>query len=147
MYSERTTGKGCTTLGMVLAALVFLGIGVWWMESRFGAIFAMAVVGSLLGAVLVIAGNLLGLANSRSTLEAAARFNESLALTEQHRQMTHREYAKGEAAAQKADAQLRVLDAKRVDQLAQQRAKLLVDLERQPPAPAPAPLWDTEAET
>ena len=50
MYSERTAGKGCAPMIIVLAALVFVGVGVWWMESRFGPTFAMAVVGSLLGA-------------------------------------------------------------------------------------------------
>jgi hypothetical protein len=79
----------------------------------------------------------LGLANNRSTLDAAAGFNEALTTTEKHRQMTWREQARGDAASQKVDAQLRVLDAKRVDQLAQQRAGLLVDLERQKQAPAP----------
>ncbi len=116
---------------IVFSALVFIGVGVWWMESRFGSTFAIAVVGSLLGAVLVIVGNLLGLANSRSTLDAAARFNESLAMTEKHRQMTYKEQAKGDSAMQRAHAQLTVMDARRVDQLAQQRANLLVDNNKQ----------------
>jgi len=136
MYSERVRGNGCAPIIITVTIALVLGVGVWWMESRFGPTFAMAVVGSLIGALLVIAGNMLSLANSRSTLDAAARFNESLAMTEKHRQLTHREYARGEAANQKAEAQLRVLDAKRIDQLAQQRAGLLVDLERQKQAPA-----------
>jgi hypothetical protein len=143
MYSERTSGKGCTTLVLVLAGLSVGVLGMWWMESRFGAVFAMAVLGSLLGALLVIAGTLLGLANSRSTLDAAARFNEALAMTEKHRQLTYREQARGDAATQKAEATLRVLNAKRVDQLAQQRANLLVDLERQKQTPnKQLPQWD-----
>jgi len=128
MYSERTNRGGGL---VIIAILIFVGIGVWWMQANFGPVFAMAVVGSIIGAVLVIVGNLLSLANSRSTLDAAARFNEALAMTEKHRQMTYKEQARGDAALQKAQAQLTVLDAKRVDSLAQQRANLLMDLERQ----------------
>ncbi len=131
MYSERNSGKSCTVVIIVVAVLAFVCIGVWWMESRFGPIFAMAVVGSLLGAILVVVGNMLGLANSRSTLDAAARFNEAMAQTERHRQLTYREQARGDVALQKAHAQLTVLDAKRINGLAQQRARLLIDLERQ----------------
>jgi hypothetical protein len=145
MYPERVRGNGCAPMVITITVALVLGVGVWWMESRFGPIFAMAVVGSLIGAVLVIAGNLLGLANSRSTLDAAARFNEALAMTEKHRQMTYREQARGGAAWDRANAQLAVLDGKRVDQLAQQRAGLLVDLERQRQAPqSQRPKWNDE---
>lgn len=130
---------------VILSILVFVGVGVWWMESRFGPIFAMAVVGSIMGAILVIVGNMLSLANSRSTLDAAARFNESLAMTEKHRQMTIREHARGSAAWDRANAQLAVMDAKRVDQLAQQRAGLLVELERKRNEQArQIPQWATD---
>ncbi len=114
---------------IVIAILGFVLVAMWWMESRFGATFAMAVVGALVGAGLVIAGLLVGLANTRSTLSNAADFNRSLALTERARQGTYREGARGEREAFNARAKLDMIDARRVDQMAQQRARLLIDLE------------------
>lgn len=136
MYSERRRSGG----GFVIVAiLIFVGVAVWWLESRFGADVAIMVIGGLFGVICFAAGGLLIHASNRSALETAARFNESLAITEKHRQMTMREHARGDAAWDKAHAQLAVMDAKRIDQIAQQRAGLLVDLERQQQK---RPQWD-----
>ena len=132
MYNEsQPKGRNWPLAIIVLAVLFFVGLAMWWMESRFGSSFAMAVVGSLVGALLVVIGLLVGLANTRSTLENAADFNRSLAMTERSRQGTYKEGARLERDAFNARARLELVDVRRVDQLAQQRAKLLIDLDRE----------------
>lgn len=127
---------------ITLTIAVFLVGAVWWLESRFSPTVAIMVIGGLFGVICFAAGGLLMHASSRSTLDIAARFNEALAMTEKHRQMTYHEQARGDAAMQRANAQLTVLDAKRVDKLAQERANVLVDLERQ--RRSAAPKWEND---
>ena len=72
---------------IILAVLGFVGLAIWWMESRFSAVFAMAVTGSLVGALLISWGVLLNQANTKTTLGNAASFNRDLAMTEKARQL------------------------------------------------------------
>lgn len=123
---ETRTGRRDWPLAIiVLAALGFIVLSMWWMSENFGAMFAMAVAGSLVGALLVSWGVVMNHASTKGTLENAADFNRSLALTEKARQMTYREGAKGEREAFNARAKLVTIDEKRIDQIAQQRARLL----------------------
>lgn len=115
---------------VIVAVLAFIVAAVWWLESRFGANVAMMVLGGTLGIICFAAGGLLVAAVQKATLNAATDFNHDIAGTERYRQMTGREYARSEREAFSARAKLEVIDAKRIDQLAQQRAGLLVDLER-----------------
>lgn len=144
MYQERRSSGGMAGI-VVIAVLIFIGVAMWWLESRFGATAALMVIGSLVGATLVIIGFVLHMASTRNTLGSAVDFNRALAETERARQLTQREVAKGDNHWHKANAQLSVLDAKRIDQLAQQRAGLLVDQQRQQQHPQAA-AWDWEAE-
>ncbi len=143
MYQERRS-SGMAGI-VVIAVLIFVGVAMWWLESRFGATAALTIVGSLVGALLVIAGFMLNLASTRSTLNAASEFNRGLAEVEKYRQMTERERARGDSAWHKANAQITVMNEKRVHQLADQRARMLVDQQRQPQQPQAAE-WDWEAE-
>ena len=117
---------------LALAAMAFVAVAVWWMQSNFGPTFAMAVVGSLLGAVIVIVGVMLGLAANKASLKAAADFHRETMKTEQARMGVLKEQQKAETERAKieriysdARTKLDYLDAKRIDKLAQQRAKLL----------------------
>ena len=103
------------------------------------------VIGSLVGAGLVIIGFVLNMASTKYTLNSAAEFNRGLAETEKYRQLTQREVARGDSHWHKANAQISVLDAKRVDQMAQQRAGLLVDQQRQAQQPSDD-FWDDKAD-
>lgn len=114
---------------IVVSIFAFIGVGVWWLESRFDSTVAVIVVGGIFGVICLVIGYLLSLANTKSTLAAAADFNHDLASVEKYRQQAFRDLMR-------ADNQIRVLDARRVDQIAQQRAGLLVDLERQKNQPA-----------
>jgi hypothetical protein len=128
MYQESRRGFGGL---VVVCVLVFIGLAVWWLESRFGANVALMVLGGALGVICFTAGALLISANTKAVLGNAAQFNHDLANTERYRQMSGREYARGEREAFSARAKLDLLDAKRIDAIAQQRAGLLVDVERQ----------------
>lgn len=141
MYQERSSGgRGL----VVVAVLIFVGVAMWWLESRFNATVAIMVIGSLVGAALVIIGFVLNMASTKYTLNSAAEFNRGLAETEKYRQLTQREVARGDSHWHKANAQISVLDAKRIDSLAQQRAGLLVDQQRQAQPPSDD-FWGDEA--
>jgi len=128
VYQERTNRGG----GLVIVAvLIFIGIGVWWLESRFGTTMTGYVLLGLGIAGAIVIGWILALATMKTTLTSQTQFSRDDAMIDRYRQMTYREHARADTAWHKANAQLTVMDAKRVDQLAQQRANLLMDLERQ----------------
>ena len=129
MQSERQTNWGPVWLtGIVLG---FITLAVWWLQREFGASMAIVAVGAVLGVVCIIVGWLLSLATQRTTLQSAGQFNAGLAGTEKARQATYREGARLEREVYTHEARMIEMDAKRVDQIAQQRAKLLTDVERQ----------------
>ena len=127
-YERRTNWAPVWLVGIVLA---FVCLAVWWLQEQFGATMAIIAVGAALGVVCLIVGWVLSLATQRSTLNAAGQFNADLASTEKARQATYREGVRYEREAFNHRARLEELDARRVDQLAQQRAKLLTDVQRQ----------------
>lgn len=115
----------------LVAILGFIALGVSWLQDGIGIDKTIIVIGALVGVLIFAGGGIFAYSIQRITLDAIARFNGSDAQIDRYRQSTFREIARGETAERRADATLRVLDAKRVDQIAQQRAGLLVDLERQ----------------
>lgn len=124
-------GNNNSTPITIIAVLGFICLAVWWIESRFGTSTTGYV---LLGLGLVTAlavGWVLSLATMKATLGAQTEFNRQDAQTDRYRMMSYKENARGEAYERKAQAQISVLEARRVEQLAQQRAKLLTDVERQ----------------
>ena len=135
-----------------LVAMVFVAVAVWWMQTNFGATFAMAVVGSLLGAVLIITGVMLGLASNRASLSAAADFHRETMRTEQARMGVLKEQQKAETERAKieriysdARTKMDMLDAKRIDKIAQQRAKLLTKDEKKENVPTWGVDYDMES--
>ena len=131
--------SGTTDFLKILAVFAFVGVAVWWLESRFDALVAVLVVGTIVGAVFFAAGAFLSHAISRSTMQNLTKFADSDAQTDRYRMQSFKSLAQGDAAMQRAAAQLTVLDAKRVDALAQQRARAIAAEQRQ--LPAPADLW------
>lgn len=130
---------------IVLAVLGFIVLAMWWMSEHFGATFAMAVAGSLVGAGIISFGVMLNQKNTQVTLGNAADFNRSLMMTEKARQSTYRVGAQLDRDAFNQRARLELVDAKRVDQLAQQRAQLLLrDGQQQQQAQPPAWLFEDD---
>ena len=109
----------------ILTAVIFVGVAVWWLESRFDALVAVMVIGTLVGALFFTGGALLSHMIAKSTMSSITQFAQRDAQTDRYRQQSFKALAQGESAMQRAAAQLTVLDARRVDGLAQQRAKML----------------------
>ncbi len=144
MYNERrnTSGRGI----VIIVILVFVGIAVKWLSDQYGAVMTGYVLLGLGFAAMIGLGWVLALATMKTTLNSQSDFNHSSAEVERYRQMTTRAIARGDTHWHKANAQISVLNAKRVDQLAQQRAGMLVDHQRQAQQPIEQDFWDDEAD-
>jgi len=110
---------------IIVSILIFVGVAVWWLESRFDAMTAVLVIGTLVGAFFFTGGAMLSHMIAKSTLNNITAFAQRDAQTDRYRMATFKEQARGQSALDRAAAQLTVLDAKRIDSLAQQRAKML----------------------
>lgn len=115
----------------MVAVMFFTGLAVWWLQGAIGRDYTVLVIFALVGVILFAAGALFAHMNQKQTLDALTRFNHDDARIDAARMGTYRALATGDAAMSRAAAQLTVLDAKRVDRLADQRAKLLTDTERE----------------
>lgn len=125
------SGNSYSTPVTVLVVLGFVCLAVKWISDNFGVNTTGYVLLGLGIAGAVVLGFALNMANSKSILHYIAQFNRDDAQTDRYRQQSFKALASGEAAERKANAQMQVLDARRIDQLANQRAKLLTDVERQ----------------
>ena len=128
MYGNGNSGLwGVLKLAMVLG---FIIVAVRWLQGGIGQEYATLAIFALIG-VLIFGGGLLAAhIIQKQTLAAVTSFAQKDAQTDRYRQQSFTALARGDAAMQKAAAQLTVLDARRVDQLAQGRTKLLVDNQR-----------------
>lgn len=114
-----------------LGGIGFICLAVWWIEDRFGTTQTGYVLVGLGIAIAIVVGFVLNMVSSKNILSNLAEFNRQDAQIDRYRMLAHKEFARGEAAQQRADAQLRVIDARRIAQQANQQAKALVDVERQ----------------
>jgi hypothetical protein len=132
----------------LLTVLGFIVLAVWWLVGAIGTDYTVLVIFALVGVLLFAGGALFAHMNQRQTLDAITKFNANDARIDAARMQTFKAMAGGDAAMRKAAAQLTVLDAKRVNQIATQQAKLLTDTERakweaqQQPAKNDVWAWD-----
>lgn len=115
----------------ILVILGFVILSVWWLQGAIGQNYTVLVIFALIGVFLFAAGALFAHMNQKQTLGAITQFNRDDAQIDRYRQQSFKAMASGQSAMQRAAAQLTVLDARRIDRLAGQQAKLLVDTERQ----------------
>lgn len=135
-------GASAWPLVIVLALLFsFVGMGMWWMESRFGSAAAIIAAGVVLGVGAFAGGAILNQRNTRATLEAAADFTDSLSRTETARQGVARSYALMERDAAKAQLMERAYSMKQVEQLATQRARAMLGDSKQQQWQPRMPAW------
>ncbi len=134
-----------------LLALGFICLAVWWLQGAIGKDYTLLVIFALVGVILFAGGALFAHMNQRQTLDAITKFNANDARIDAARMQTFKVMSQGESAMQRAAAQLTVLDAKRVNQIASQQAKLLTDTERakwearqRQPMQADAWTWDDD---
>lgn len=122
--------NGTTDFLKLLSVLVFIGIAVWWLNGAIGQNYTVLVIFALVGVILFAGGALFAHMNQKQTLDAITKFNANDAQIDKYRMASFKAMAQGESAMQKAAAQLTVIDAKRVNSIATQQAKLLTDTER-----------------
>ena len=116
-----------------LKMVTIIGAIFWavsWIAGIVGGEVTLIVVGAIVLVIVFAAGALFMHMNQKMTLDAFNKANANDAQIDRYRMQSFKAMASGESAMQRAAAQLTLLDAKRVDRLAQQQAKLLTDAER-----------------
>ena len=137
-------------LGLLLLVVFgFVGVGVWWIESRFGSNMAAGVLIALLALITASGAALLTYTIMAMTQQNSSDMIASVSDSFRARAQVDRGYAAVDANRSKME----LIDYQQVVKLADQRAGLLVDLERErarmeaAPAVQPdvAPAWLTDA--
>lgn len=123
--------KAALSLAAFLAVLfAFLAVPVWWLESRFGSISAIATVGGFIGVMVFAGGALLASRIQHNANQHTADIIASVEETRGRYAMVQREYARQDREQLAAYAKFQTIDVQRVNQLATQQARLLMDTER-----------------
>ena len=124
--------KAALALAVFLAVLfAFLAIPVWWLESRFGSISAIATVGGFIGVAVFAGGAWLAMRIQSHTLNTGADFVDAINRTHQSQAGVWREYARGDGAQQQAQAKISVIDYQAQLQQQRQIQNLLTDARQQ----------------
>jgi energy-coupling factor transporter transmembrane protein EcfT len=103
----------------------FLAVPVWWLESRFGSISAIATVGGFIGVMVFAGGAWLAMRIQSHTLNTGADFVDAINHTQQAQVNVWREYARGENAQQIAQSKIAVIDYQYQLQQQQQAQRML----------------------
>ncbi len=134
MNSEQAGAIKHTMTSITIIVLVIVGaivLGGWWLQQNFGPIATISIVGGVFAAGFMALGILLNQRNTRHTMETLVAHHESIAGTRRADAAVERERARFEREQFAHYARLQTVDAQRVNQLADKRAGLLVDLERE----------------
>ncbi len=109
-------------------AIFGVGLGVWWLEDRFGSEVALAGLVLVFVVACLVLGWLLSIASSRQVLHAVTRFNERDAMTDRYRQQTAQYLLEGDHLSQQA----LVIRERRLDrQLATQQMQQRWEIEQE----------------
>lgn len=142
--------SGTTDFLKLASILSFIVLSVWWLQGAIGTHYTVLIIFALVGVALFAGGALMAAAVQKATLNSVTQFNRDDAQVDKYRMQSFKVMSQGESAMKRAAAQLTVIDAKRVSQLAQQQAKLLTDTERQRWELAQRdqrePVWGVDAE-
>ncbi len=135
------------TVTIVVIALGFIGLSGWWLETRFGPDMTVAVLLGITHLLAFAGGAVLSFAITKGSLRSVNDYAKQDAMVDRFRLQSFKEMARGGAAREKANAQIDVINTRRVDRLASERAKLLMDLERQKweGEMKPVDTWDWDA--
>lgn len=118
----RSEGWGFLKFAIIIALVV---AAIWWLEGSIGKNYTVLAVGALVLVIIFAGGALFAQALQKQTLDAVSKFGAQDAQVDRYRLNSFKALASGQSAMQRAAAQLTVIDAKRVDKLAAQQAKLL----------------------
>lgn len=116
--------KWCLWIGATFVA-------VSWVAGIIGGEATLIVIGAIVLVIVFAGGALFAHANQKMTLDAMNKSSAQDAQIDRYRMQSLTEYQKGQTAWNKANAQISVVEAKTVNRLADQRAKLLVSDHRQ----------------
>jgi len=105
--------EGTTDFLKLFFSLLFVGIVVWWIESRFGANIVLVVFALIAGTLFFIGGSLLTSYIQKNTLSEITKFSANDASIDRHRMLTLKEMSKSDAFYAKADATLKVIEARK----------------------------------
>jgi len=133
-------------VALVAIALGFVILAAWWIETRFGAQMAFSVLMGVSHLLAFAGGAVLSFAITRGSLRSVNDYAKLDAQVDRYRQQTFKAQATGDAAMRRAAAQMNVIDARRVDRMAQDRAKILLQRDRQEREPIDTWQWDDDAE-
>ena len=123
-----TQAMGALFLGGIsVAAAIVLPIGLllYWLRQDFGAEYALAFFIAIVVVGALIVGFKLASSNTARTLEIASDFAHDMASAQKAQAGVAREYARVEMEAARAQLKGHVIDAQQVNQLANQRARML----------------------
>ena len=124
-FTQATAALFLGGIGITAATVLPIGLLLYWLRQDFGKEYAFA----FFVAIVVVGGILIGfkLASSHTnrTLEAASEFAHDMASAQKAQAGVAREYARVEMEAARAQLKGHVIDAQQVNQLANQRARML----------------------
>lgn len=129
MYESRGGEVMWDKVALALLIVIVLMIMGWYLESRFGSMVTVMTFGALFAITLILIGFKLAANNTKHTLDVTADFLHEIQTNSKSELGLFREYAKADSHALKRQADLEFMNAKRVDQLAQQRAKMLTNVQ------------------
>lgn len=109
--------EGTTDFLKLFSILAAIGGFLWWLRTDFGPNFAL---GSIVVFVILTFGTIMFVIGSKNsakiqkdTMDGISKFNAKDATIDRYRMQSLRVLAQGEASKQKADSQLKVIEAKK----------------------------------
>lgn len=132
------------TVALVFGVLAFIALGVWWMDKNFGPQLSISVLLGVTHLLAFAGGAVLSFAITRGSLRSVNEYAKNDAIIDRYRQQTFKVQASGEASWQKAAAKLLTLDQQNVNKLANERAKAVIDLDREARKPKDTWQWDPD---
>ena len=135
--------SGTTDWLKMVTVIGAIFVAVNWVAGIIGGSMTLLVIGTIVLVIVFAAGAFFAHMNQKMTLDAFNKSSAQDAQIDRYRQQSFKALASGESAMQRAAAQLTVLDAKRIDGIAQQRAKLLTT--DTPPADTDTWTWDDDS--
>lgn len=109
--------EGTTDFLKLFSILAAIGGFLWWLRTDFGPNFALGsiVVFVILtfGTIMFVIGSKHSAKIQKDTMDGISKFNAQDATVDRYRMQSLRVLAQGEASKQKADSQLKVIEAKK----------------------------------
>jgi len=107
---------GTTDFLKLLSIFIFICVAVWWLDGAIGSDYTVLVIFALVGVIIFAGGALFAHLNQQSTLNAITKFNANDAQIDKYRMQTMKQIASGQTAKDKADAQVKVLEMKQIEE-------------------------------